>query len=181
MPIQLINNNKNNNFIMRIFPTDIWVLIFEYEGEAKKNNENCLKEFKKILESQQYYGLAFRLPRMYDDDNFGCILRSIRLLNTSSTYKFILNQKKTVSYCNCDEACCYQFHYDTNKQYICRCHEKKSIGGITYSYPYQNKKFLIRKESNGFCVKICENKKIIELLCPETNNNYISKITQNSC
>lgn len=173
-------NNKMNKFIMSILPTDVCVLIFEYEGEAKKNNEKFLKEFNKILEIQKYYGLAFRLPRMYDDDSFGCVLRSIPLLNTSSIYKFILNQKKRVSYCNCGEACCYQFHYEPNKQYICGCHEKKSIGGLSYTYPYLNKKLSIRKESTGFCVKITKQKKMVDLLCEPINSNYIQSNSADS-
>lgn len=136
-------------------PNDILAIIFEFEGFAKENYNIFLKEFKKILESKIYYNLAFRVS--YNDklDGVSCYLRSIPLLKIKENFKFLLNHKKTLSYCNCDTPCCYRFHYENQLGYSCGCHEKKTYG-VSYTYPINrtNQKITIRVEKTGFCVKI---------------------------
>jgi len=145
---------KNTNYL-RILPCDVLSLIFEFEGSKKENYKKTLKEFKKILETKRHYILALKIPNSYcddDDDNFN--VSSIHYLNTKSICKFIINQKKFTSVCDCEEPCCYRFQYPNQKKYICGCHEKKE-GGVVYSYTLGKKnKLSIRQEQTGFCVKI---------------------------
>jgi hypothetical protein len=163
----------------RVLPCDVLMLIFEFEGSAKENYNKVLNEFNKIMNIKLYYNLAFRIPSMWDDDLTSPIIKGIPLLNTSNNYKFILNQKKIVSYCKCNKACCYQFHYNLNKNYKCSCHDNISIGGLSYTYPYKNKKLTIRKEKTGFCVKINEPSQP-NWLYHSSDSNYLSSNSENS-
>lgn len=138
---------------LELLPNDILIHIFEFEGFAKENHNKFLKQFSKILESQKYYSFAFTSSY---DDNYGPYLRSVPGLNIKENYKYLLNHKKSVSFCNCKTPCCYQFHYNKQIPYICGCHEKIP-GGISYIYCLNNrvdKKITIRLEKTGFCVKI---------------------------
>ena len=179
MEIKLNNNNCKKNLFGRFLPSDIIILIFEFEGFAKKNAAKFLNEYNKIMDIKLYYILAFRIPSMWDDDLTSPLIKGIPLLNTSNNYKFILNQKKIVSYCKCNKVCCYQFHYNLNKNYKCSCHDKTSIGGLSYTYPYKNKKLTIRKEKTGFCVKINEPSQPI-CVYQSSDSNYLSSNSENS-
>jgi len=146
-----VTNKKN---YLRILPSEIVFIIFEFEGSQKENYNKTLKEFQKILESRKLYKLAFKLPKSYGD----YILRQVPLIHSTPMYKFILNQKKVISKCDCIEPCCYRFQYSNQTSYSCGCHEKKEAG-IVYSYYVNTKeKLSIRKEKTGFCVKITRQK-----------------------
>jgi hypothetical protein len=132
-------------------PETVILIIFEFEGLTKENNDKFIKMFKDILLSKKYYSLAFRTSYQYDDDIH---LKSVPSLNKIETYKYILRAKKHISFCECKHNCCIKFMYDINKKYICGCHEKKS-GGISYIFHLNaGKKIYIRTENTGFCVKI---------------------------
>lgn len=148
---------------LNILPSDVLVLIFEFEGSAKENYNIILKEFKKILEIKNCYNLAFQILQSYDDRFY---LRQIPSLHTTSTYKFILNQKKVSSFCNCKEPCCYQFHYQNDKKYICNCHEKKERGIVYYYGLNKKEKLAIRPDQTGFCVKITKSNYYNLLMTP---------------
>jgi hypothetical protein len=142
-----LTNKKNYLFIL---PCDIVSLIFEFEGSQKENYNKILKEFQKILETRKLYKLAFNLPERYGD----FILRKVPGIHSTPIYKFILNQNKVISKCECNEPCCYRFQYSNLTSYSCGCHEKKEAG-LVYSYHVNNQeKLSIRKEKTGFCVKI---------------------------
>jgi hypothetical protein len=89
-----ITNKKN---YLLILPSEIVFIIFEFEGSQKENYNKTLKEFQKILESRNLYKLAFKLPKSYGD----YILRQVPLIHSTPMYKFILNQKKVISKCDC--------------------------------------------------------------------------------
>lgn len=131
-------------------PETVILIIFEFEGLAKENNDKFIKMFKNILLSKKYYSLALRTSYQYDDFS----LKSVPSLNNRETYKYILNAKKHISFCECHYTCCIKFMYYINKKYICGCHENKS-GGISYIFHLNTgKKIYIRTENTGFCVKI---------------------------
>jgi hypothetical protein len=138
-----------------LLPSDVLIIIFEFEGFAKENTNKFLKQFKQILKSQKYYSFAFR-SSYHDDYDYGPRICSVPLLNIKENYKYLLNYKKAISFCNCETPCCYQFHYNRKISYNCGCHEKKP-GGVSYIYCLDrtgDKKITIRVEKTGFCVKI---------------------------
>jgi hypothetical protein len=142
--------NSHLNILYSKLPASVILIIFEYEGLAKENNDKFVKLFKKILLSSQYYKQAFRTSYQYDDFH----LKSVPSLNKIEIYKYILRAKKHITFCGCQHNCCIKFMYDINKKYICGCHEKKS-GGISYIFHLNSgKKICIRTENTGFCVKI---------------------------
>jgi hypothetical protein len=131
------------------FPKSVILIIFEFEGLAKENYDKFIKMFKNILLSSQYYTQAFRSAYSYNDLRLKCVPS----LNYRETYKFILNAKKHITFCECQQCCCIKFMYDKKYKYVCGCHEKKS-GGLTYIYHINGgKKIYIRLEKTGFCVK----------------------------
>jgi hypothetical protein len=134
-------------------PETVMLIIFEFEGLAKENNDKFIKMFKKILLSTKYYSLAFRSAHQYHD-MLSLRLKSIPGLNYRETYKYILSAEKHILFCYCQQDCCIKFMYDKKNKYVCGCHENKS-GGITHIYHINGgKKIYIRSEKTGFCVKI---------------------------
>jgi len=130
-------------------PESVMLIIFEFEGLAKENNDKFIKMFKNILLSIKYFRLAFRSSNSYE-----VRLKGIPSLNCREIYNYILRAKKHISFCDCQHICCIKFMYDLKKPYICGCHEKKS-GGISYIFHINGgKKIYIRVENTGFCVKI---------------------------
>jgi hypothetical protein len=162
-------NQSNKNYLC-ILPSDVLSLIFEFEGIAKENYDKIIKEFQKILKTKKMYDLAFKIPEIYDD----MFLMRVSCLHTTPIYKFILNQKKISSTCQCSEPCCFRFQYYNQTSYNCRCHEKKE-SGINYSYYLNRKeKISIIQQETGFCVKITKQKfhNLMSYSPPVTSQTY---------
>jgi hypothetical protein len=134
-------------------PKEILIIIFEFEGLNKIIHDKFLKEFKKILDIERHYRLAYRAS-YYNDDFY---VRAVKGLKVKEKYKFILNCKNRVSFCSCLKPCCYRFQYNNDtEKYICGCHAKNTCG-VSYSYSIgqrQKQKITVRTEKTGFCVKI---------------------------
>jgi len=155
---------KRNDNYLDMMPDGILHLICEFDGwvwdmsQKLRYKSVCVKEFKKIVESEKCYRLAFRAAYQ-DEYQLGRHIKGIHFssLKLNSLYNYILNHKKIASYCDCETSCCYRFQYDKEAEYQCRCHHKDRTGKVynVHLYTY-NKWIAVRTENTGFCVQIME-------------------------
>jgi hypothetical protein len=124
----------------------------ENSTEKIKNKYTLvINQIKNIMKSQTYYYLAFRYI-----NEFSFARSNIKRINIVglTKYKYLLNYKKAVTFCNCEEPCCFRFQYKEEVKYICGCHEKKTFGIFESCYLNRDCVLSVRTEKTGFCVKI---------------------------
>ena len=140
--------------LFKDLPLDVLLLILEFEGFAKENQQYFIKKFKKILEIERNYKLAY-LPTYYYETFMSKHLKPIDGIYFD--YKFLLNYKKFSSFCVCEKPCCFSFQYYNEEKHHCGCHEKQHDNALVWKYIInthvtREKKLLIRTQKTGFCI-----------------------------
>jgi len=143
--------------IFTSLPTDILLLIFEYEGHGKEHFKKVLQQFSAALKSRIMYNCVYSCINREDSELDSFINNKFYAMLALPMYKFILQFGTYTNRCKCERPCCYQFHYDyTNSKYNCYCHAKISRG-ISHSFPFGSRQRInIKTNDNGLCVKITQ-------------------------
>jgi hypothetical protein len=151
-------NSLSENYLKKV-PNDVLKIFIEFKGDGYKsqiyNKFYVIHQIKHIVEAGRLYSLSFRLAINHINTS-SVYTKAIPALNVRENSKYILNSKPFVSFCDCEQPCCYRFQYTKENKYICGCHEKQSAN-FACKYGINKTEYLkVTPSKYGFCVKITD-------------------------